>query len=62
VSVRHPTATLEIWDNENEVSREKWAKNSLNFNVNSTNLVHVVLMYGYKLPITGQKLAQKGLV
>jgi len=32
--------------------------NSLNFNVNSRNLVH---MCGYKLPITEQNLAQKRL-
>jgi len=37
-------------------SREKWTPNSLNFNVHFPNLVY---MCGYKLPITGQNLAQK---
>jgi len=49
---------LKIWDSENESSCDKWTPNSLNFDVNSLNLVH---MYKYKLPITGQNLVQKSL-
>jgi len=37
---------------------KKLTPSLLNFNVNSLNLV---LMCGYKLPITEQNLAQKGL-
>ena len=37
---------------------KKWTPNSLNFNTNSPNLVH---MCEYKLPITRQNLAQNGL-
>jgi len=58
VSVLNPIATLKIWDSKNEDSREKWTPNSLNYNMNFPNSVH---MSGYKLPITGQNLAEKGL-
>jgi len=39
-------------------SYEKWTRNSLNFNVNFPNLIHIC---GYKLSISEQNLAQKGL-
>jgi len=37
--------------------REKWTPNLLDFNINSTNLVHVC---GYKLPINDRNLAEIG--
>jgi len=46
---------LKIRNCENGGIRES---SSLNFNVNSPNLVQ---MYGYKLPITEQNLFQKDL-
>ena len=58
MSFRNPTAILKISDNGNEGSCEKWTPSSLNFNVNSPNMVHVC---GYKLPITGQNVAHKDL-
>ena len=56
--VQNPTTMLKIGDSKNEGSREKWTPNSLKFDINSPNLVN---MCGYKLPITGQNLAQKSL-
>jgi len=47
---------LKITSCKNGGIDEKWTPNSLNFNVNFPNLVH---MCGYKLPITEQNLAQK---
>jgi len=52
-NVRNPTAMLKIRN-----THEKWTHNSLNFNINSPTCVH---MSGYKLPITEQNFAQKGL-